>query len=114
VLLLVLATSPGALEDVVSTLIDLGIASTVLQTRALSSVLRDELPIFSGLASMLPLAPDGRLLMSVTAAPIAARALRLFAAARPGEARIIAAVLPIADLVGIDVEPERPRGRKRR
>ncbi|MBL8746429.1 MAG: hypothetical protein JNK58_08760 [Phycisphaerae bacterium] len=76
-LLIVLATSTSHLEDAVAVLIDLGIAATVIQTKPLSTVLRDEVPVFAGLASMLPRMPESRLVVSITTMGLADRALRL-------------------------------------
>lgn len=83
-LLIVLAQDNATLDRVVTALIDLGIQTTVIESKPLSTVLRTELPIFSGLASLLPPTPDGRLLLSVTTATLADRAVRLLSG---GDAR---------------------------
>ncbi len=77
VLLVVLAANNTALEEAVPVLIDLGLATTVLHAKPLSSVLREEIPVFAGLASLLPQAPESRMLLSVTTAGTAAKALKL-------------------------------------
>lgn len=80
VLLIVLVADAADLERVVSVLIDLGIAASVVESKPLSNVLRNELPIFSGLASLLPAKPEGRLVLSLTTAQDADRAAALLAA----------------------------------
>ncbi|MDX2114241.1 MAG: hypothetical protein SFZ24_01290 [Planctomycetota bacterium] len=66
VLLILIVPSKTVLSELVPMLIDLGVDATILESRRLSTVLREDLPIFSGLASMLPDAPGGRLILSIT------------------------------------------------
>jgi hypothetical protein len=79
-LLIVLATTSAHLEEAVAVLIDMGIAATVIQTKPLTTVLRDELPVFAGLASLLPKMPESRLLVSITSIELADRALKMLSA----------------------------------
>lgn len=101
VLLLVLVSDARALEQAVAVLVDLGLAATVLESRPLSTVLRTELPIFSGLASLLPQAPDGRLLVSIASSALADRASRQLSR---GEARArptIVATIGLRNISGL-------------
>lgn len=93
-LLIVLATNMAHLEEAVAVLIDMGLAATVIQTKPLTTVLREEIPVFAGLASLLPKMPESRLLVSITTTGLADRALRLLskAASPDGHGLFVATV----------------------
>lgn len=100
-LLIVLATNMPHLEEAVAVLIDMGIAATVIQTKPLTTVLRDEIPVFAGLASMLPKMPESRLLVSITTTRLADRALKLLsAAASPGLPGLFVATVALRGFFG--------------
>lgn len=101
VLLLILVPDPQVLEELVPELIDLGLHATVLQTRGLASVLREDLPMFGGIASLLPVAPAGRLLLSLASKPLADRLIKLLREQRFGDHPPIAATIPIGSAVGL-------------
>lgn len=75
-LLVTVVTSNEALQDVVTTLLDLDLGGTVVDCKGLLAVLRDEMPIFGGLAAMLPERATGsRVVFSLTTRALARRAL---------------------------------------
>jgi len=66
-LLIVIASNPATLDDLVTALLDIGITGgTVVESKGLGTILREEMPIFAGLASMLPQNTASRVLISVT------------------------------------------------
>lgn len=79
VLLLLLIPEPTSLAEIVPELIDLGIRATAIETKGLAALLRENLPMFSGVAAMLPEAPAGRLLICLTAESAARKVLALLA-----------------------------------
>lgn len=66
-LLVVIASNPSVLDELVTALLDIGITgATVIESKGLGTILREEMPIFAGLASMLPENTASRVLLSVT------------------------------------------------
>ena len=68
VLLVMIVANQGMLDDLVTAMLDLGIQGTIIEAKGLMSLLRDEMPIFSGLAAMIPQRTGSRVVLSVTAA----------------------------------------------
>jgi hypothetical protein len=66
VLLVLVVASPTMLDDIVTVLLDFGVGGTVVESKGLAALLRAEMPIFSGLASLLPETTGSRLVFSVT------------------------------------------------
>lgn len=98
-LLIVLARDASGLRGALEVLIDLGISATVIEAHPLSTILRKEVPLFSGLASLLPETPDGRLVLCLTSIDEAERAADLLAEMRRAEHGLIIAVLPVARML---------------
>lgn len=101
VLLVILIPTPAMVAEVVTALIDLGVSGTMVESKGLTALLRDEMPIFSGLASMLPDPAASRLVLSVTTRAQAKAVLGLleqFTAAQP---RPLAFTLAIDQVVGL-------------
>lgn len=68
VLLVMIVANQNMLDDLVTAMLDLGIQGTIIESKGLMSLLRDEMPIFSGLAAMIPQRTGSRVVLSVTAA----------------------------------------------
>ncbi|MFG0292705.1 MAG: hypothetical protein ACIAQF_11615 [Phycisphaerales bacterium JB065] len=68
VLLVMIVANQSMLDDLVTAMLDLGIQGTIIESKGLMSLLRDEMPIFSGLAAMIPQRTGSRVVLSVTAA----------------------------------------------
>ena len=54
VLVVMIVSSPAILDDLVTGLLDIGLAATIVESKGLMALLREEMPIFGGLASMMP------------------------------------------------------------
>ncbi len=67
VLLIMVVASTAILDDVITVLLDIDIAGTVVESKGLMALLREEMPIFGGLASMLPETTGSRVVLSVCA-----------------------------------------------
>lgn len=65
VLLIMIVASTAILDDVITVLLDIDIAGTVVESKGLMALLREEMPIFGGLASMLPETTGSRIVLSV-------------------------------------------------
>lgn len=65
VLLVIVVASTTMLDDLVTVLLDFGVGGTVVEAKGLAAILRAEMPIFSGLASLLPEATGSRMVFSV-------------------------------------------------
>ncbi len=98
-LLIGIARSESGFEQLVNVFLDAGVpGGTVIESRGLASILREELPIFSGLAALLPAASGSRVLLAIAPAAAADTALR-FARQLPASDRPIIAALPLAGSV---------------
>lgn len=65
VLLIMIVASTAILDDVITVLLDIDVAGTVVESKGLMALLREEMPIFGGLASMLPETTGSRVVISV-------------------------------------------------
>ncbi len=65
VLLVMIASNPAMLDDLITTLLDIGMSgATILESKGMTAILREEIPIFAGLASLLPENTGSRVLLS--------------------------------------------------
>ncbi len=71
VLLVVIVGSHDLLHDILTGLLDIGVPGTVIEARGLMSLMREEMPIFSGLAAMLPETSGSRIVLSLTTSDLA-------------------------------------------
>ncbi len=99
VLVVAILGSQQAVEDVVTGLLDLGMGGTLLESKGLAALLREEMPIFSGLAALLPEASRTRTIMSVTTREKAAALLKVVEATAERTQRAVAFVVPVESAV---------------
>jgi hypothetical protein len=102
VLLFVIASSPAQLDDIITVILDLGIpGATVIESKGLGAILRQEMPIFAGLASLIPDQTGSRLILSVTQRDRAEQFFSFLENDFSGAARPIAFTLPIERVSGL-------------
>ena len=65
VLLMLVVASPAVLDDLLTVMLDVGIGGTLVDSKGLAAHLREEMPIFSGLASLLPQTTGSRMVFSI-------------------------------------------------
>ena len=63
--LVMIVPDPQILDVIVTALVDLGIAATILESKGLMTLLREEMPIFGGLTAMLPQTSGSKVILSV-------------------------------------------------
>ncbi|MCA9310904.1 MAG: hypothetical protein KDA21_06840 [Phycisphaerales bacterium] len=73
VLVVMIVSSPAILDDLVTGLLDIGLAATIVESKGLMALLREEMPIFGGLASMMPSSTGSRVALSLTTREMARR-----------------------------------------
>ncbi len=73
VLVVMIVSSPAILDDLVTGLLDIGLAATIMESKGLMALLREEMPIFGGLASMMPSSTGSRVALSLTTREMARR-----------------------------------------
>lgn len=100
VLLVVIVPEPAGFDQLVTLLLDVGVAATVVESRGLMSLIREEMPIFSGLASMLPQTTGTRVVLSVAKRSLAGKVLEAIREDFPATERPIGVTLPIDEIVG--------------
>jgi len=100
-LLILIARSEEGFDALVTGLVDIGIGgATVVDSRGLAAIVRDELPIFSGLAALLPVATGSRVILSLTDDAKIVELMRLIADL-PEEQRPVGAVVPVLQTFGL-------------
>lgn len=93
--------SPESFDPVINALLDAGMTgATVVDSRGLAAVLRQEMPIFAGLAALLPQTTGSRMVVSV-ATRESVDSLMKFIDDLPAELRPVGAVIPIERTIGL-------------
>jgi len=100
-LLVLIARSEESFDPLVSALLDAGITgATVLESRGLANIIRMEMPIFAGLASLLPQATGTRVVLSIATTTRIDQLMR-FIGQLPPERRPIGVTLPVESVLGL-------------
>jgi hypothetical protein len=95
VLLVLIVGTSAAFDDVLTGLLDIGVAGTVIESKGLMALLREEMPVFGGLASMLPENTGSKVVFSVTQRFLADRVFDLLESEFKRSQRPLAFTLPI-------------------
>lgn len=101
VLLVLIAKSHAVFDDIVTILLDVGVAGTVIDSKGLMALIREELPVFTGLASMVPETTGSRVVMSVTTQSLANTLFKALENEIPAVERPIAVTLPVSTMLGL-------------
>ena len=100
-LLIVIARDETVLDELVTGMLDVGITgATVVESKGLSAILRQDMPIFAGLAALLPPHTASRVILSITTHETVQR-FRRYIEEMPEESRPIAVVIPVEDAFGL-------------
>ncbi len=101
-LLILIARTEESFDPVVTALLDAGITgATILESRGLGAIIRSEMPIFAGLAALLPHATGSRVILSV-ATQSSIDALMRFVGQLPREQRPIGVTMPATTVLGLE------------
>jgi len=100
-LLIVIVPAGTLFEAVVQTVRTLGLSGTVVDGKGLTAALNEEMPIFGGLASMLPNSAGSRVLLCATTAHRARDAMAMLESRYQRADRPIALVVPVAHAIGV-------------
>jgi nitrogen regulatory protein P-II 1 len=99
-MLLLIARNEDAFDPLITGLLDVGITgATIIESRGIGAVIREDMPFFAGLAALLPQHTGSRMLVSVTTPDRIEGLLRYFDQLRP-EQRPVGAVLPVEAVIG--------------
>lgn len=71
VLLIMIISSPNVLDDVLTAMLDIGVPGTVIESKGIMAIMREEMPVFGGLASMLGATTGSRIILSATTRALA-------------------------------------------
>lgn len=104
VLLVLIAKSHAVFDDIVTILLDVGVAGTVIDSKGLMALIREELPVFTGLASMVPETTGSRVVMSVTNQALANDLFRALENEIPATDRPIAVTIPVGSMLGLQID----------
>ena len=93
--------SAESFDPLINALLDAGMSgATIVDSRGLAAVLRQEMPIFAGLAALLPQSTGSRMIVSV-ATRDSVDALMRFIDEMPADVRPVGAVIPIERTIGL-------------
>ncbi len=72
VLLVLISADPSQLDALITALLDIGLTrATVVESKGMSALLREEMPIFAGLASLIPERTGSKMLLSASTRTLA-------------------------------------------
>lgn len=106
VLLVLIVPTPGVMDELATALVDIGAPGTVLESKGLMSIMREEMPIFGGLASMLPETTGSKVVLSLTTRSVAGEVMEMLEREFNATDRPIGVAVPAA-LTGGLREPAR-------
>lgn len=101
-LVLLIARDEASFDSLVTGLLDIGISgATVLESRGIAAIVREDLPIFAGLAALLPTRTGSRVVLSLVTND-QVELLRRLADRMSPEERPITIVVPVHSFHGLD------------
>lgn len=101
-LALLIARDEASFDALVTGLLDIGISgATVLESRGIAAIVREDLPIFAGLAALLPTRTGSRVVLSLVTVAQVDLLQRLTERMSPDE-RPITIIVPVHSFHGID------------
>lgn len=99
-LLILIARSEAALDELVTGMLDVGITgATVVESKGLGAILRQDMPMFAGLAALLPQHTGSRVVISLTDTS-EIEALRTYVDDMEPDQQPIAVSIPVDDFWG--------------
>lgn len=102
VLLLMIASDHAMFDDLITAVLDIGLTgATVIESRGMGSILREEMPIFAGLAALIPEHTGSRVLLSVTTREQAGKVFQFLESEFKAANRPIAVTVPVEQTAGL-------------
>ena len=102
VLLVMIASDHAMFDDLITALLDIGLTgATVIESKGMGSILREEMPIFAGLAAMIPEHTGSRVLISVTTREQAEKVFQFLEDEIKAANRPIAITVPVERTAGL-------------
>ncbi len=100
-LVVLVVRTAESFDPLINALLDAGMTgATVVDSRGLAAVLRHEMPIFAGLAALLPQTTGSRMIVSIASRESVDMLMR-FIDDMPPEVRPVGAVVPIERTIGL-------------
>jgi len=100
-LLVMIASDEAAFDELVTGMLDVGLhGGTIVQSKGLGAILRQDIPIFAGLAALLPHHTGSRMVFSLTDEK-KIEAMKRFVEEMHPERRPLAIVLPVEQSFGL-------------
>lgn len=101
VLLMIVVASPESMDELVTGMLDVGVGGTLVDAKGLAAHLREEMPIFSGLAALLPQTTGSRIVFSVARRKQAEEVLDYIESEMRHGQRPLAFIVPLERIVGL-------------
>lgn len=101
VLLVMILPNRSVLDDIVTGLLDMGVAGTILESKGLMTLVKEEMPVFSGLAALMGEQTASRVVMSVTTPKGAAEVFHFLESEVSEPDRPIAVTVRLDEVMGL-------------
>jgi hypothetical protein len=101
VLLVIIVANPTSFDDLVTGLLDIGVSATIAQSKGLMAFLREEMPVFSGLAAMIPEVTGSRVVFSATTRELASNVMQFIDEEFEEAERPIGLSIPVDRVAGL-------------
>ncbi|MFG0257136.1 MAG: hypothetical protein ACF8GE_04460 [Phycisphaerales bacterium JB043] len=102
VLLFLIVSDPSTLDRLMTVLLDIGISgATVIESKGMAAIIREEMPIFSGLGALLPERTGSRVVFSATTSKRSDQLFEVMGEEFGQRQRPIAFTVPISSSVGL-------------
>lgn len=99
-LLILLVRSESALDELITGMLDVGVTgASIVESKGMGAIIRKEMPMFAGLASLLPQHTGSRIVFCLCTAQLIER-LGVYIDEMHSEDRPIAIVLPVEQVFG--------------
>jgi hypothetical protein len=100
-LLVIITRNQASLDDLITGLLDIGITgATVVESRGLAAIVREDMPMFAGLAELLPQSTGSRVILSLAPQPFVDM-LQSFVNEMKIDDRPLVIVMPVEQVIGL-------------
>ena len=100
-LLVIITRNKSSLDELITGLLDIGITgATVVESRGLAAIVREDMPMFAGLAELLPQATGSRVILSLAPQPFVDM-LQSFVNEMKADDRPLVIVMPVDQVIGM-------------
>jgi hypothetical protein len=101
VLLVMIVPNRTVLDDIVTGLLDMGVGGTIVESKGLMALVKEEMPVFSGLAALIGEQTGSRVVFSITTEKLAQEVFGFLESEVSEPDRPIAVTVPVSGVLGL-------------